>query len=447
MGLTSGSFATVMFVLAGAGLVLVVLCWPLAARRRARDYVARLAMVVTSQLLVIAAFLVYINSYFGFYASWSQLLGNGGTHIVGVAKATDPNAPLLRVTGVGPAPVPGKPLRTVKLRPAVAEGRNGKGLLGTSGPAQSNLAQTGELLEVSINGLHTGIAVTSDYVYLPPQYFQPAYAHARFPAVLALTGYPGSAWSIVKRLKLPATQETLMNQGKIKPVVDVMMNASVAMPRDTECTDVPAGPQVQTFFAADVPAAIERAFRVQSGPDSWAAIGYSTGGFCAVKLAMMNPRQFPFAVSLAGYYQALQDNTTGNLYGSSTGYQDENSPDWRLRMLPAPPISVLVASSVVGELTYPGTLHFVGLVKPPMHVYTLFLPQGGHNFRTWNRELLPSLLWLNQRLTPAQPSSSPSSPASPTSPAKSSSSERAKQVASKKPGQAAGTRPAKHITN
>jgi hypothetical protein len=28
---------------------------------------------------------------------------------------------------------------------------------------------------------------------------------------------------------------------------------------------------------------------------------------------------------------------------------------------------------------------------------------GGHNFRTWDRELPPSLVWLSRRLSPAWP--------------------------------------------
>ncbi len=132
-------------------------------------------------------------------------------------------------------------------------------------------------------------------------------------------------------------------------------------------------------------------------------LGYSTGGYCAVKLAMLNPYQFGSAVSLAGYYVALRDGTTGNLYGGSQGYRHENDPGWRLRHLPAPPVSVLVASSRVGEETYPGTLAFLRLVRPPMRAYSLFLPQGGHNFRTWQRELPQSLAWLGQRLTPPRP--------------------------------------------
>jgi hypothetical protein len=401
MGLTSGSFATVMFVLAGAGLAAVVLCWPLVARRRAMHVLARVMMIAVSQSLVVAAFLVALNGYFGFYASWSELFGTGTPRIVGVARASNPNAPLLAITRSGPARLPGVPMAKVTARPTVAEGRGNHGLLGALRGGHDDLAQTGELLQVSINGEHTGISVSSDYVYLPPQYFQPAYAHARFPAILALSGYPGSSSSIVRRLKLPSVQASLVSQGKIRPAVDVMMNVSVAMPRDTECTNIPAGPQVETFFAVDVPLAIERAFRVQSGPDSWAALGYSTGGLCAVKLAMMDPHQFSLAVSLAGDYQADEDSTTGNLYGNIPGYRDLNSPDWRLQHLPAPPISVLVTSSIVGEKSYPQTLQFVRLVRPPMRVYTEYLPQGGHNFSTWERELFPALGWLSQRLTPA----------------------------------------------
>jgi S-formylglutathione hydrolase FrmB len=398
IGLTSATFGILMFFVAAAGVVLVVVLWPRARRPRLLHMLARVLMIGLSQLLVIAAFLVYLNSYFGFYDSWSQLLGSGTAPVVRIAKSSGVVQSELRVTAAEAAPAPGVPIPKTATAIPVADGHGD-----LAGADSQALAQTGELLEVNITGRRSGIAVFNAWVYLPPEYFQPAYAHSRFPVLLALSGYPGSSWSIVSRLKLPAEQESLVHAGKIKPTVIVMMNSAVAMPRDTECTNIPAGLQVETFFAQDVPEAIEQSFRVQSGPGSWATLGYSTGGFCAVKLAMMDPRHFSLAVSLAGYYQALQDRTTGNLYGNNVGYQDENSPDWRLQHLPAPPVSVLVASSKIGERTYGGTLHFVTLVKPPMQVYTLYLAQGGHNFGTWGRELPQSLMWLNARLTPAVP--------------------------------------------
>jgi enterochelin esterase-like enzyme len=264
-------------------------------------------------------------------------------------------------------------------------------------------AVNGEVLQVAINGQRSGIAVSRDYLYLPPQYFQRAYAKARFPVVLALTGYPNEPWSIVKRLALPATAARLVAARRIKPAIYLMMNVSPALPRDTECTNVPAGMQVQTFFDTDVPLAMEHTFRVQTGRAGWAALGYSTGGYCATKLAMMDPGQFSAAVSMAGYYNAIKDRTTGDLYGGSSGYQNENDLFWRLTHLPAPPVSVLVTSSRVGERTYPGTLAFLRLIHAPMSGYSLILPQGGHNYGTWDRELPQCLEWLSKRLTPAAP--------------------------------------------
>jgi S-formylglutathione hydrolase FrmB len=398
MGLTSGYLLTTTLVLAAFGVIAVVAWWPRAAYRGVGPVAARMLMIFFSQALVIVAFLVFLNDYFGFYASWSELDGVGTPKIVGVAQTSNPNAPLLTITETEPGPQPGNRVR-IGSKTTVAGGRSGK----LGGVAKTDLAVTGELLQVSLNGEHTGIAVSDDWVYLPPQYFQPAYAHTRFPAILALSGYPGDAWSIVRRLKLPSEQALLVAEGQARPTIDVMMNVSPAMPRDTECTNVPAGPQVETFFAIDVPLAVEHAFRVQSGPDSWAAMGYSTGGLCSVKLALMYPRQFSLAVSLAGDYSADEDSTTGDLYGGISGYRDLNSPIWRLEHLPAPPVSVLVASSLVGELDYPQTVQFVKLVRPPMKIYTDYVPEGGHNFSTWETEMLPALRWLSARLSPALP--------------------------------------------
>jgi S-formylglutathione hydrolase FrmB len=47
-----------------------------------------------------------------------------------------------------------------------------------------------------------------------------------------------------------------------------------------------------------------------------------------------------------------------------------------------------------------------------MHGYSLFLPQGGHNYGTWDRELPQCLEWLNQRLPAARPDAAPDQPAS-----------------------------------
>jgi enterochelin esterase-like enzyme len=380
---------------------------------------ARLGLIAASQLLVLAAVLAFVNGYFAFFGSWSALFGNGGSAPIAVAGAVASSRPIV-VTGSDLGPVPGgsalpeladgkladKPPHFQRQSPSPSNVTVAPGL-DLNGGAVAAARKVGKILQITVTGEHTGIASAAGYVYLPPQYFRPGYAHVRFPVVLALTGYPNDTWSIVRWLDLPSTAADLVARGKIGPAVYVMMNVSVALPRDTECTNVPEGPQAETFLAQDVPLAVERTFRVQTGGSGWAVLGYSTGGYCAAKLAMMYPYQFSSAVSLAGYYTALQDSTTGNLYGGSTAFRNENNLDWRLMHLPAPPVSVLVTSSLVGEHDLAGTLAFLRLIHSPMHGYSLFLQQGGHNYGTWVRQLPQSLEWLNQRLTPAVPPAQP----------------------------------------
>jgi enterochelin esterase-like enzyme len=389
MGLTSGTLLLVAVVAAAGSLAAIVWAWPRLARRQPGWLAGRLAAIVVSELLVIAAFLIWLNSYFSFYASWAQLPGTGaGTQPV-VVRQTRAVARPVTVYGSRPGPVPSR--------------RGPEALAAGSGtlppPGGSAPAVAGRLEQIAIRGERTGLSSGTGYVYLPPQYFQPAYARIRFPVVLAVTGYPGLAGGIIHRLELPAVAARLMADGRVRPTVFVILTVSPLFPADTECTDVPGGPQAESFFAQDVPHAIEQTFRVTASPAGWGVIGYSTGGYCAAKLAMMYPDRFSAAVSMAGYYQAIRGQYVPDLWGGSVGYRDENSPGWRLRHLPAPPVSVLVTSSWVGERTLAGTLAFLREIHPPMRGYSLIIPQGGHNFRTWNRELPPSLEWLSHMLS------------------------------------------------
>ena len=250
----------------------------------------------------------------------------------------------------------------------------------------------------------TGIVSDGNYVYLPPQYFDPAYAKAKFPVVMAFTGYPNDTVNLMRLLLRPAVAAQMTAGGTIKPAIVLMLNPSVALPTDTECADIPGGLQVLTFFGKDVPLAIERSFRAQTERGGWVAMGYSTGAYCSVKLAMFYPEQFAGAVGLSGYYASQLDHTTGPmLYGGSVPYQMENNLAWRLQHLPAPPVSVLVATSAKGERSKPGTLYFLAQIHPPMRGYSLTLPSGGHNYHTWRRELPQSLQWMNHLLTPRGP--------------------------------------------
>lgn len=396
MGLTSGTLIVTAIVVATGSLAAIVWAWPRLAGQRLAQMAARLAAIAVSQALVIGAFLIWLNGYFSFYASWSQLSGvRSAPRPAAAAARRMPQATApVSVDAAQPGPVAGQ---NGPARPAPLAAPAGGAVIPQSGPGLAP-ATAGRLLQVTIRGVRTGLNSGPAYVYLPPQYFQSAYRRVRFPVVLALTGYPGMVGGIVTRLQLPEVAARLTAAGQIRPTVFVMLGVSPLMPLDTECTDIPAGPQVESFLAQDVPRAIQQTFRVTSSPSGWGVIGYSTGGYCATKLAMMYPDRFSAAVSMAGYYQALRGQYVPGLWGGSAGYRLENSLIWRLKHLPAPPVSVLVTSSKVGEGSLPGTLAFLRAIHPPMRGYSLIIPQGGHNFHTWSRELVPGLQWLSRRL-------------------------------------------------
>lgn len=102
-----------------------------------------------------------------------------------------------------------------------------------------------------IAGRSSGIE-TSAYVYLPPEYFQDAYARRKFPAVVVLTGYPGTAENLIKGLDYPKTSLGRVRAGRSQPMILVMLRPTVAPPRDTECVDIEGGPKTETFFADDL---------------------------------------------------------------------------------------------------------------------------------------------------------------------------------------------------
>ncbi|MGE5292490.1 MAG: alpha/beta hydrolase [Micromonosporaceae bacterium] len=379
MGLTSDLFVALLSLIALITMVATTLLWPRVAGRGPSHLAARAGLISATQLTAIVAVLAGLNSYFSFVISWSDLIGGG---------ASRPAAHIPAATRAG-API------TVTRRQLASTTRAGD-------PARS-----GEILTVRIRGTRTGIVVPRSYMYLPPQYFQPAYARDLFPAVLVLSGYPSDPRSEISRLGLPGAAAAGTAAGRLRPAIFLMMFSSVAMPRDTECTDIPGGPQTEAFFAQDVPLAMERQFRVASAAGAWAVMGDSTGGYCAVKLAMMHSDRFCAAVSLSGYYSAVSDFTTGSLFGRSAAYRSENDLFWRLRHEPPPPVSVLLTSSRVGESDYLPTMRFLRLIHPPMRGYALILPEGGHNFRTWKRELVQALEWLSGRLAAPSAASAP----------------------------------------
>ncbi|MFC8173151.1 alpha/beta hydrolase [Streptomyces sp. NPDC057325] len=368
MGLTSTKVLVLAVVAAVALLLATVLLWPRLARGGWRPVVGRVGLLLVTQVTLFAAVGLAANRSFLFYGSWADLFGQ--EQDMGVVVDHGSGSKDLRVVGKQAVDVPGGG------RPEVG----------------------GQIQKVVVAGERSRI-VSPAYVYLPPEYFQEEHAGRTFPASVVLTGYPGTAENLIKGLKYPRTAYEQAKRGRMQPMVLVMLRPTVAPPRDTECVDVPGGPQTETFFARDLPKAVSEAYRVGREARNWGFMGNSTGAYCALKIALHHPDRFAAGAGFSAYYRAAEDVTTGDLFRGDDRLRKRADLLWSLDHLPQGRSSFLVTTSLKGEDNLRGTREFVRKVKGPAEVSSITLESGGHNFNTWNREIPPGLVWMGGKLS------------------------------------------------
>ncbi|GAA2794990.1 esterase [Streptomyces platensis subsp. clarensis] len=368
MGLTSNTVLALAVTLAVVLFAATVWLWPRLARGGWRTVLGRVGLLLATQVALFASLGLAANNSFLFYGSWADLFGQ--EQDMGVVVDHSAGSKDVKVVGTQAVDVPGGG------RPSVG----------------------GQIQKIVIAGEKSRID-SQAYVYLPPEYFQGKYAKSTFPASVVLTGYPGTAENLLKGLKYPKTAFQQAKDKKMQPMILVMLRPTVAPPRDTECVDVPGGPQTETFFAQDLPKAISETYRVGTKPRNWGFMGNSTGGYCALKIAMHHPDRFSAAAGFSAYYRAADDVTTGDLFQGDQDAKKRADLLWSLDHLPQGRSSFLVTTSKHGESNLKGTLAFIKKVKDPASVSSITLESGGHNFNTWNREIPPGLVWMSGKLS------------------------------------------------
>jgi S-formylglutathione hydrolase FrmB len=352
VSLTGMPLLVLLVVIALAAPVALAIGW----RRSSAKFIAgvvRGLAVVLCQVLAIAAVFVGVNRAFGFYDSWDDLLGRTSSGPVNVAD---------------------------------------------DGQLVAGDGSQGQIRVMTVHGKVSG-ATGQVLVWLPPQYFQKAYAKTTFPVLMALPGQPGTPAGIFRRLDLAANGTRAVAQGQAKPFIAVIPPLEIAAPRDTECTDIPHGPQADAWLSTDIKEDVVRHFRVT--PDHWSTLGWSTGGFCAAKMLLRHPTSFGAAVSIGGYFAAEEDKTTGNLFNHSRTLRNENSPLWLITHTLAYPVHLLIITSKADSESWNGVAYAdaqkaVAAAAGIPGVSTIVLPTGGHNFGTYAGTVAPALAWLGK---------------------------------------------------
>jgi enterochelin esterase-like enzyme len=320
--------------------------------RIVRDFVS----VVVCQAVAVAATGVLVNDQFQFYNSWADLFG------------TQNQQPVIPSTN---------------------------GLVPRDGSQGSVVA-----LSVPQSGApHKNFRVL---VWLPREYQQPQYRSTRFPVTMMLPGQPGTPQGVFRQFQFGRLATQAIEQHQVKPFVAVFSPIMVSPPRDTECTNVPGGPQAESWLYRDVRNAVIKRTRVVTSGLGWSTLGWSTGGFCAAKLLLRHPRLFHAAVGIGAYYDAETDRTTGDLFKGSFRLRNANSPIWLMQHNVRSSLErLLIVVSKQDRASYDGIKYadsrqMIGATQGMPGVSTLLLPQGGHNYHVYRAAMPQILAWLGR---------------------------------------------------
>ena len=284
-------------------------------------------------------------------------------------------------------------------------------------------AQVGYLFQTTVTGPRSHLA-RNVYVYLPPQYFQKAYAHYRFPVIELLHGSPGNPQAWVAVLDVIPTFLNLLVAHPSDAAVLVMPDTDGGQQYALQCLDDPGGIQDMTFVAQDVPDYIARLVRVQPPGRAWGVAGYSEGGYCAANIALQQPDRYGAAGVMSGYFAPIQSQVprgnkpggkpyTTNVFAGQPALQFINTPQAYIAKVP---ISVQLpafwlAAGAQDKADVSAAANFRQLLQAREFLQArellqsrlpavpfLIVQGGGHQGSVWRASLGPMLTWMTPQL-------------------------------------------------
>ncbi|MDL4814515.1 alpha/beta hydrolase [Actinomadura opuntiae] len=399
----SAGFLVLVCAPAAACLVAAVVLWPRFAGRGVRPVAARAGLLLGAQALLTASVVLLVNRYFVFYATWDDLLGGSTTN----AKVRQVQ-PSRGVETAASGPVH-------RVTTALGPHRRGH---------HRDPAEDGRVDRLDVEGVRSGLDAQA-YVYLPPEYFRPAYASRRLPVVVLISGGPsdtGTAW--LRQAGLPEAAGTATGAGHAQPMIYAMVRSvrglvPARQPRGVRpagCLDLPgvAGGQAETFLSQDLPLALSTAYRLPRTRAGWGVAGFAASGQCAARLAMLHSDRFAAAASLNGRFglpadgpgggartvvrikprAGGPDEAPGDPYGGSEARRLDDDLMWRLGHLPPPPVAVLAAAGATGPDAQTAA-RFAALARPPMRVDKVLVPGAPATLAGWRHDLPAVLEWLS----------------------------------------------------
>ncbi|MQY06921.1 alpha/beta hydrolase [Actinomadura macrotermitis] len=411
---TNWTFLGLVCIAAAVSFLAAVLFWPRVAGRGPKHLAARTVLLGVCQLAMTTAIVLVTNKYFVFYASWSDLLDNGKSNVQ-VKQVQTQRGKEATPTGLVHR-------TTTDLGPKRRDQKH-------------DPQKDGRVDRLQMRGPRSGLDAEA-YVYLPPQYFQPQFAHKRLPVVMLLSGGPSDdklAW--IRQAHLPEDIAKTVAAGRAQPVVYVMTRSAKALtqpaqppagagagvglpkhaaaagvaPRPQTCLNLPGRSfgQAEDLYTQDLPEAVGDLYRVAQSRKGWAVGGFGTSGQCAVRFAMLHSDRFAAGASVNGLFDlpgpvvdGPPGGPKGDLYGRSKVFQQDNDLLWRLEHLPPPPVSLLVAAGQDSGRPAQQADRIAALTRPPLNAEKLLVPGAPADLKSWRHRLPEVLGWLAARVAP-----------------------------------------------
>jgi hypothetical protein len=372
--------AVAIGLLIGAPLATFLL-WTRVRGPRPLRTTARMGMILTCQLAAILVAGLVVNAKFGLYGSWSDLLGRTGD--AGVIVPT---------TAQQPQALGGHGLN-------VSSERDGR----------VRFTHSGDKLVTTLDGQRSHLA-GEVYVWLPPQYDEPAYAHMDFPVIELFQGTPGTADAWFAGLRVDKFVGSLLATDHSKPFILVAPDINLIKGHDAACSNIPRGPQVATWLVNDVRTMMTDNFRVESNRAGWATMGFSEGGYCAEKLPLQYPGMFRASVALSGY-----DYADGDLLPKAgKNALRANDPYLLIKRPIYMPLTFLLAATAQDGTTLPEAYDMQRLAQDErshdgslVSIEVLAKKLGKHNTAVWREWLPDAFSFLNEELTGTEPITPP----------------------------------------
>lgn len=363
--------STIGLIAVGVAALLAVLAVPFYWDKWGRRRTGRCLSTLVAVVLVLALSGLSVNMVGGFFPTLGALIGTSDVS----GEGTDGDA-----------------------------GQNGTGLDQLKDYQRDRGAKGhGSTAHLVVTGDRTGLT-RSVNIYLPPQYYDPAYAGVNFPVIEWLPNYPSGPEVAGSGYHLPDALDHAITTKALPPSVVVIPDPG-GVPKvghDTECVDQVDGDASDTYLTADIRTWALRTLHVAGDRSSWSIAGWSSGGFCALNLATRHPQWYANAASVSGYDKAVVDSSTVDLYRGRQDIQDANTVSLTVARHPAPVQLLMIAGDKESDEMASITRVRNALVRPAV-LSSWTIPDGGHNMNTFKAQLPDVLSWIGARSTSPHP--------------------------------------------